>query len=99
MECMYGRCTGIFQSGGIGLARLSLARYGVASFTPGMAVKVFVKDQPSLNFHVGHGCPFLLHAPYHHAVVLNSVSSACDQRRWCITCQDAVVHSVICAAR
>lgn len=55
------RCTGIFQNGGIGLARLSLARQHIPSFTPGMAVKVFVDKHPSLNFHVGSSCHFLRH--------------------------------------
>lgn len=50
---------GVFHSGGIGLARLSIARLSTAkdSFTPGMAVKILIDavsnyDTPSVNFHV-----------------------------------------------
>ena len=48
--------TGLFRSGAIGLARLSLAgppRYG-KSFTPGLAVKLLVDGRASVNLHVMH---------------------------------------------
>jgi hypothetical protein len=42
--------TGIFKSGGVGLARLSLAKYDLNAFTPGMALKVLIDGpNPSLN--------------------------------------------------
>jgi len=44
--------TGIFQSGGIGFARLSLANQDSSSFIPGMALKILLDGQPSVNFHV-----------------------------------------------
>ncbi|GAU95326.1 hypothetical protein RvY_06960-2 [Ramazzottius varieornatus] len=44
--------TGIFRSGGIGLARLSLARQNDANFIPAMALKVLVDGRRSQNFHV-----------------------------------------------
>ena len=45
------RYSGIFKSGGVGLARLSLAKQS-GSFTPGMALKIFVNGEPSVNFQV-----------------------------------------------
>lgn len=45
--------TGIYQTGGDGIARLSLATEPAdTSFIPGMAVKFFVENHPSINFHV-----------------------------------------------
>ncbi len=45
--------TGIYQRGGRGLVRLSLAQASTdTSYIPGMAVKFFVDDHPSLNLHV-----------------------------------------------
>jgi hypothetical protein len=42
--------TGIYQSGGLGLARLSLAVHpGKSGFVPGMALKFFINGQPSVN--------------------------------------------------
>lgn len=48
------RYTGIFKSGGIGLARLSIARMSTAqdSFIPGMAIKILVDQNLPVNFHV-----------------------------------------------
>jgi hypothetical protein len=40
--------TGLFKSGGIGLARLSLAKQG-GIFTPGMAIKLLVDGESSTN--------------------------------------------------
>ncbi|OQV17763.1 putative Inhibitor of Bruton tyrosine kinase [Hypsibius exemplaris] len=48
-NCYY---SGIFASGGIGLARLSLALWNHEHYIPGMAVKIFVEGQPSQNMHV-----------------------------------------------
>ena len=42
--------TGVFQSGAVGLARLSIAVPASNNFTPGMAVKLFIDGQPSTNF-------------------------------------------------
>ena len=45
--------TGIYQTGGIGLARLSLATApSDTAFIPGMAVKILILNHPSLNLHV-----------------------------------------------
>lgn len=45
--------TGIYQSGAIGIARLSLATTpSDASFIPGMAIKFLIPDNASLNLHV-----------------------------------------------
>lgn len=45
--------TGIYQSGAIGMARLSLATTpSDTSFIPGMAVKFLLPDNASLNLHV-----------------------------------------------
>lgn len=45
--------TGIYQSGGRGLVRLSLAQAPTdTSYIPGMAVKFFIDDHASLNLHV-----------------------------------------------
>ena len=41
--------TGLFESGGIGLIRLSLAAQG-GTFTPGFGLKILVSGQPSVNF-------------------------------------------------
>jgi hypothetical protein len=41
--------SGLFKSGGIGLARLSLAGQSGA-YTPGMGLKILVDGQPSVNF-------------------------------------------------
>jgi len=43
--------TGLFKTGGVGLARLSLAKQS-GSFTPGMGLKLFVDYKPSINFQV-----------------------------------------------
>ena len=48
--------TGIFKSGGLGIIRLSIAlpySKGV-SFTPGLAIKIFVDNSESINFHAMH---------------------------------------------
>lgn len=46
--------TGLFKSGAIGVARLSLATPMVdtGTFVPGMAIKLFVDGQPSKNMHI-----------------------------------------------
>lgn len=45
--------TGIYQSGGIGLARLSLATPPADdNYIPGLAVKILVSKHPSLNLHI-----------------------------------------------
>jgi hypothetical protein len=45
--------TGIFQTGGVGLARLSLAGDpDVLGFTPGMGLKILVDGRPSVNLQV-----------------------------------------------
>ncbi len=44
--------TGIFNSGGIGVARLSLAKQDETNFIPGMGLKILVNEKPSLNFQV-----------------------------------------------
>ena len=45
--------TGIYQTGGIGLARLSLATPPADNtYIPGMAIKIFVSQHPSINLHV-----------------------------------------------
>ncbi|WP_131778720.1 hypothetical protein [Legionella bozemanae] len=45
--------TGIYQSGGIGVARLSLATPPAEdNYIPGMAVKILVSKHPSLNLHI-----------------------------------------------
>lgn len=45
--------TGIYQTGGIGLARLSLATPpSDDTFIPGMAIKILISKNASLNFHV-----------------------------------------------
>lgn len=45
--------TGIYQSGGIGLARLSVATTpSDTSFVPGMAIKILVLHHPSVNLQV-----------------------------------------------
>ncbi|GAV04485.1 hypothetical protein RvY_14755 [Ramazzottius varieornatus] len=44
--------TGIFQSGGIGLARLSMAKLTRKSFIQGLALKIFIDGNPSQNLHV-----------------------------------------------
>jgi hypothetical protein len=45
--------TGIYQTGGIGVARLSLATAPTdESYIPGMAIKLFVSQNPSLHLHV-----------------------------------------------
>jgi len=45
---------GIFKTGGIGIARLSIAQKWNAdtAFTPGMAIKLLVDGEPSINLHV-----------------------------------------------
>jgi hypothetical protein len=43
--------TGIFKTGGIGFARLSLAREG-GDYIPGMGLKILVDGKPSVNFQV-----------------------------------------------
>lgn len=43
--------TGIFQTGGHGIVRLSIAKQK-SPFTPGMALKILIDENPSLNFHV-----------------------------------------------
>jgi hypothetical protein len=44
--------TGIYASGGMGILRLSLATAKESSsFTPGLALKIFVDERPSVNFH------------------------------------------------
>lgn len=44
--------TGIFNSGGVGIIRMSRATTTSAyPFTPGLAIKVFVDGGPSVNFH------------------------------------------------
>ena len=45
--------TGVFQTGGEGLLRLSTAAQ-TGSFTPGLALKIFIDGKPSVNFHVMH---------------------------------------------
>jgi hypothetical protein len=42
--------TGIYSSGGIGFIRLSRATT-IIPFTPGLALKIFVDGEPSVNFH------------------------------------------------
>ena len=51
-----GRClyTGLFHSGGLGLLRLSRA-IATDPFTPGLALKLFVDGQPSINLHAMYG--------------------------------------------
>lgn len=45
--------TGIYQTGGIGVARLSLATPpSDDNYIPGMAIKILVSNHPSLNLHV-----------------------------------------------
>lgn len=45
--------TGIFQSGGVGLARLSIAGDpDLLGMTTGMAIKIFINKQPSVNLQV-----------------------------------------------
>jgi hypothetical protein len=45
--------TGVYQSGGIGLVRLSMtAPASDTSFIPGMAIKILVLNHPSVNLHV-----------------------------------------------
>lgn len=45
--------TGIFQSGGVGFARLSIAGDpALLGFVPGMALKILVKENPSVNLQV-----------------------------------------------
>lgn len=47
--------SGIFQTGGFGLARLSIAGDpNLLGIIPGMALKIFVDGQPSVNLHVMH---------------------------------------------
>lgn len=52
-DCRY---SGIFRTGGVGVARFSTAipysRGG--KFVPGLALKIFVDDRPSVNFHAMH---------------------------------------------
>jgi hypothetical protein len=45
------RFTGIFKSGGVGLARLSLGVSDDTKFFPGLALKILVDQKPSRNFH------------------------------------------------
>ncbi len=42
--------TGIYNSGGVGFIRLSSAKNNMP-FTPGLALKIFVDGEPSMNFH------------------------------------------------
>ncbi|OWA54103.1 hypothetical protein BV898_18520 [Hypsibius exemplaris] len=44
--------TGIFKSGGIGLARLSLAKEDYENYTPGMGLKILIDGQQSQNLQV-----------------------------------------------
>lgn len=45
--------TGIYQTGGVGVARLSLATPPADdNYIPGMAIKMFISGHPSLNLHV-----------------------------------------------
>lgn len=46
--------TGLFKSGALGIARLSLGTplATTGSFVPGMAIKLFIDSQPSKNMHV-----------------------------------------------
>ncbi|OWA54098.1 hypothetical protein BV898_18516 [Hypsibius exemplaris] len=44
--------TGIFKSGGIGFARLSLAKEDYENFSPGMALKILIDGQRSQNLQV-----------------------------------------------
>ncbi|OWA54102.1 hypothetical protein BV898_18519 [Hypsibius exemplaris] len=44
--------TGVFKSGGIGLARLSLAKEDYQEYTPGMGLKILIDGQRSQNFQV-----------------------------------------------
>jgi hypothetical protein len=47
--------TGLFKTGGIGLARLSVAKTPEdKDFVPGMAIKFLIPGQPSVNLHVMH---------------------------------------------
>ncbi len=47
--------SGIFQTGGFGLARLSIAGDpNLLGMIPGMALKILVDGQPSVNLHVMH---------------------------------------------
>ena len=43
--------TGLFDSGAVGIARLSLARQG-GNFIPGMGLKLLIDGRPSANLHV-----------------------------------------------
>ncbi|MBI4925967.1 MAG: hypothetical protein HY843_08600 [Bdellovibrio sp.] len=45
--------TGIFKTGAIGIVRLSLAKQE-GPFTPGMAIKLLIDGNPSINLHVMH---------------------------------------------
>jgi hypothetical protein len=44
--------TGIFKTGGVGIARLSVAKQDKTNFIPGMALKVLIDGQRSQNFQV-----------------------------------------------
>ena len=47
--------SGIFQSGGVGFSRLSIAGDpSLLGFVPGMALKILVKGNPSVNLQVMH---------------------------------------------
>lgn len=47
--------TGIYQTGGLGFARLSIAGDPtLLGFVPGMALKILVKEKPSVNLQVMH---------------------------------------------
>jgi hypothetical protein len=46
--------SGVLRTGGIGVARLSIARMAGSqtNFIPGLAIKILIDHQPSINFHV-----------------------------------------------
>ena len=51
---IFGNSTysGLFKTGGVGIARLSLAKQDYTNFTPGMALKMLVDGERSQNFQV-----------------------------------------------
>ncbi|OWA51457.1 hypothetical protein BV898_15938 [Hypsibius exemplaris] len=46
--------TGLFQTGGIGLARLSWSNFNPAAVVPSMAMKILIDGKESRNFHALH---------------------------------------------
>jgi hypothetical protein len=46
--------TGLFKTGGMGIARLSLAKQDYTNFIPGMAIKILIDGQRSQNFQVSN---------------------------------------------